>query len=549
MSVMEEPAEEHPGPLEPPCAAASVGHRLFHPDPQEPRHWAWLIDELGAGAASRFLRPLAAVFEVAREGGCNCIVVEERYLDLDYRSEYSMFWSKRFEHSPPEAKRIHFFATALTPEQLHEIPAGADYLGYSVLRPATLGPVGRTVMRPPPRVGAEAVLCTVHDRPNLFGNELSVRGTPFCQQDGELLRCAHAATWLTHYVAQGRGLIGRRTTAEIATLPSLEVSRHRSLPSNGLTVEQMQSIFSAMGLPAVFYDATDLPDPPAPLPEVEPEPLGRLAGRGKREEASEQAQREWQQEMRREQLLRVACKYINSGFPVVVLTEGEENHAFTLTGWERRAGGVRLYAADDMLGPYEPIDDVLGEQERSGKWVGIMLPLPEKVFLTGEAAEQAGWNIAEGASRVEQPTTEQEADFQRLAGSFDHLRAGVSVRTMLIEGRQLKRELADRGRAPGPLTLYRLAHLPHWVWLVEFHDVEARDRGEPCVVAEIVFDSTSHDEVPLTVLSSTASQSRDHGAIRRGEEGATEAAGPGEKWKSLILRRATQRGVRAARAA
>jgi hypothetical protein len=535
MSVTGEPIEEDSAPLEPPCAARAPGYRLFQPDPDEARHWAWLTAELGAGAATRFLRPLEAVFDVAREGRCCCIVIEERYLDLDYRSEYSLFWSKRFEHSPPEAKRIHFFATAVSPEQLHEIPDNAEYLGYSVLRPATLGPVGRTVMRPPPRVAEHAVLCTVEDRPNLFGKELSVRGTPFCEQDGELLRCAHAATWLTHYVAQARGLIGRRTTAEIATLPALEVSRHRSLPSNGLTVEQMQSIFSAIGLPAVFYDAEDLPDPPAPLPKIEPERVGALAGRTKREQATEQAESEWKEEMRRERLLRVACKYINSGFPIVVLTKGEENHALTLIGWERREDGVRLYASDDMLGPYEPIDDVLEEQERSGDWVGIMLPLPEKVFLTGEAAEQAGWNMAEGASHVEEATTEQEADFQSLVGQFDHLRAGISVRTMLIEGRELKRELAARGRAAGPLALYRLAHLPHWVWLVEFQDVEARGRGEPCVLAEILFDSTSHDELPLTVLSSTLSQSLDHGAIRRGEDGTTDAAGPGVMWQSLIL--------------
>jgi hypothetical protein len=536
MEVMDESAPDEPEPLEPACGTATAAYRLYYPDADEPGHWTWLSKELGAGAVRHYLRPLQSVLEVAREQGCRCVIVEERYLDLDYRSEFSLFWSRRFEDRPPVAKRVHFFVTALQSEQLRDIPADADYIGYAVLRPTALGPVGRTVMRPPPRVGSGAILCTVEDHPNLFGRELTVNGVPFCQQDGELLRCAHAATWLCHYVAQGRQLIGRRTTAEIASLPSSEYSRHRPLPSNGLTGEQMQSIFSAIGLPAFFYDAQDPPDPPAPLPDVKPDSSGMLASKATRDAAAERAKAKWMEDMRRERLLRIACKYINSGFPVVVLTEDDENHAFTLVGWERLGDRVRLYACDDMVGPYEPIDDVLDEQAKNGKWVGIMLPLPEKVFLTGEAAEQMAWNVAEGASRIEQPTSAQEVDFTGLVGRFDHLKAGVSVRTMLIEGRELKRRLGDRDRNEQSLALYRMAHLPHWVWLVEFHDTDARDKGEPCVLAEIVFDSTSHDEAPLTMLSSTSSQSRDHGAMRREEAGITEAEGPGRCWASLILR-------------
>lgn len=296
----------------------------------------------------------------------------------------------------------------------------------------------------------------------------------------------------------------------------------------------MQSIFSAIGLPAFFYDAQDPPDPPAPLPRSAPKLSGVFTSAATREAAAEQAKQAWTEDMQRERILRIACKYVNSGFPVVILTEDDENHAFTLVGWEKRGEGVRLYACDDMIGPYEPIDDVLVEQAKNGKWVGIMLPLPEQVFLTGEAAEQAAWNIAEGASRILKTTTAQETDFLELAGKFDHLKAGISVRTMLIEGRELKQKLGQTGRNDEAVALYRMAHLPHWVWLVEFHDVTARDDDKPCVLAEIVYDSTAHDEAPLTMLSTTSSEARDHGAMRREDTGGTQAAGPGRAWRSLI---------------
>ncbi len=526
-------------PAPPPQFTGEEAFSLFHPEPDEPDHWLWLEQHLGHEAIRDFLDPLKRVLKIAREHGCRTVVVEERYVDADYRSEYSTFWSRRFQERPPLARRVHFFGARLEVGELHDLPPEHDYIGYCVLRPTALGPMGRTVLRPPSGFAADAVLCTVVEHPSLFGCELEVEGVPFCQQDGELLRCAHAAAWLCHYIAQERHLISRHTTAEIAKLPSSDPSKYRSLPSNGLTAEQLQSIFSALGTPALFYAADDLPDPPAELPPIEPERVGVFGAQAARERAVERAQRQWKDEMDRERLLRVVCKYLNSGFPVVVLTEGEENHAFTLVGWERVDGRVRLLACDDQVGPYEPIDDVLEDQRAGGRWVSLMVPLPEKAFLTGEAAEQMAWNIAQGAANLTTSANAQEQDFVAFRHQLEHLRAGISVRTQLIRGREYKNRIGAQDRHPDALRLYRMAHLPNWVWLVEFHDPRAREGGQPCVLAEIVFDSTSHDVAPLTLLATTASTARDHGALRRGEA-VHEAPGPRKPWTSLICPVAAQ---------
>lgn len=515
----------------PPDSRETAAYSLFQPERGDLGHWRWLFEHLGAESLQDFLDPLEGILEIAREHGCKTVVVEERYMDADFRSEYSLFWSRLYEDRRPMARRVHFFAKRLTAEEIHQLPADADYIGYSVLRPAPLGPVGRTILRPPSTISADAVLCKVVDRPSLFGSELEVEGVPFCQQDGELLRCAHAAAWIVHFVAQERSLIGRRTTAEIVGL-SGEHSKHRPLPSNGLTGEQLQAIFSALGLPAFFYDAKDLPDPPADLPEAEFE-TGGILGRKARKEAGAQ---QWEDEMDRERLLRVACKYVNSGFPVVVLTEGQENHAFTIVGWERVGDDVHLFACDDQIGPYERIEDVVKDARAGGEWVAMMVPLPEKVLLTGEAAEQRAWNIAEGSGELEEATTEQERDFADLRDQLRDLRSGLSLRSKLMRGRDFKAQIAaDRG--PEALRLYRLAHLPNWVWVVEFHDRDARAQHEPCVVAEIILDSTSHDVAPRTLLSTTRQLSRDHGAVRRREGEPSDAPGPGAVWSSTILPR------------
>jgi hypothetical protein len=527
-------------------AANAVTVLSVNPDDRD--EFQRLAFELTGVLEESVLVPLRRVLEVARAGGCRTVVIEEQYSDADYRSEYSLFWSRRHEERSPRSRRLHFFAETVTLDDVHQVsPAAlANYLGYSVLRPTRLGPVGRTVLRPPPDM-RDANLCKVSERPSLFGVELPVEGVPFTQQDGELLRCAHAVAWLCHYVAWSRQVVARRLTADIASMPMADRSKHRPLPSHGLTAEQLQGIFSAMGLPAFFYDVGDLPEPPSPL-ERPPAPEEKLLKRNKQVEAERAIQeQEYKLELEREQRLRIACKYLNAGFPVVVFAKGaEESHTFTLVGWRHTEDGVQLIACDDQVGPYEPIDDVMLIDAIRGEWTALMIPLPERVHLNGEAAETRARDLVRGAAQLERESVErgqgsedqQGADFNEFASKLSHLRKGVSIRSRLVRGRDLKAALVDQqGRTGDALRLYRLARLPNWVWLVEFQDSEARRRGEPCVLAEIIFDSTSHDLLPVTSLTATLNESKDNAVFRAAGPGpAALAPGPnaGKPWPSLI---------------
>src|SRR5437870_529210 len=108
--------------------------------PKSEDQWNELIAEYGGN----LLTPLARIVEAVRLSGCRTVVIENRYVDVDYRSEYSAFWCHRFEGTPAFARRLHFFATDLAEDQLHSLPPDVGYLGYSVIRPVAAGAVGRT---------------------------------------------------------------------------------------------------------------------------------------------------------------------------------------------------------------------------------------------------------------------------------------------------------------------------------------------------------------------------------------------------------------------
>lgn len=502
-------------------AAESYGRAAFvlHPDPEANSHWSSLAEVIGADATEESMGPVKAVLACVRARACACIVVERKYVDPDFRSDYSAFWSRRFADRGWSTVRLHFFSSRFGAESLTRLdPTTVGYLGYMVVRPTALGCVGRTVIAPTP-IAARARLTYVVDRVNLFGNQLKVVGVPFCQQDGEMLRCAHVAAWICHYVAYSRGIVPRRLTADLDR--SRRDSRHRMWPSSGLVAEQLQATLSDLGTPALFLDIDDLPKLPAGYRPARHPFTGP----------------------RREQILRTVCTYLNSGFPVIVLTA--TGHAMTLVGWEKLGkDAVRLIAADDQIGPYEVIDDPLSDDKQGphrGAWTALMIPLPPKAYLTGAASETRVRQVVEAQAELERLAGNVSGELGALAARLTKLRGSISVRARLIESNRYKDAVLRQGRSDDVCRLLRIAHLPLWVWIVELHDRARRDESPlntPCVLAEVVLDSTSHSDDPTVCLFSTPSDSLDAGLLREDASGSSMAHafadGAGVPWLSLI---------------
>jgi hypothetical protein len=450
-------------------------HGWVH-QPRSATDWDAILAEYGATARD----PLGAVLSVVRRNHCRTVIVENRYVDPDYRSEYSAFWSPRFLDRPAFARRLHFFRRRIDQAEVHRLPTNHGYLGYSTLRPISPGRVGRTMVAPPDRLLRKATLTLATDTVSLWGNELRVSAAPFCEQDGEFLRCAHAAAWMCHYYAACRGLVGRKLTAELVAATPLIGNVDRALPSKGLYPHQLQSMFGATGQPALFYGISNLPSVEGVEdPQVEYESDGRTprpAG------------------LYDTRLFSVICRYLNAGFPVLV---GTVDHAFVIVGWYRERGTrIRFVICDDQSGPYEIANSPF--THRRAPWHTLMVPLPPKVYLSGEVAESTAHFLlrAWASNPVALP------QWKKLAGDLVGPEKNVSLRTFLRSNIGYKAKLAEQRRGTDAVRALRLARLPHWVWVVEAHDRALREAGRPSVLAEIVFDSTSSDETPYWLAMS-----------------------------------------------
>lgn len=406
------------------------------------------------------LLPLRRIIKDAWESGCETLVVEHRYVDLDYRSEFQLFWSRMFEDKPSVISRLHFFGSKIMAKDLHSLDESSDYRGYCVVRPTPLGPVGRTVMKPPANLD-KAVLSRVKERPTVFGNELKVEGAPFYQQDGVLMRCAHVVAWTAHYLSRELTALPRVSTGQIAA-PFLD-SRLRPIPASGLTSEQIQRRLIDVSLPAIVLAFKKLPN----------------------------KQRFWQRR-KAPRIARAICPYLNSGLGVIVLTRDE--HAFTIVGWKRlRHGELEFIANDDQQRPYELVSP---DEPHCGEWESFLVPVPEKVLLSAEPAENRAVLLMEqlvrDKARFNKPT---DVELRRI---LKKVRTGgeYSVRSRLIEGKRYQAEIANRDLPDRIVRLARLTALPHWVWVVELQRGSTRAQDAPCTYAEVVFDSTSHDDDP-----------------------------------------------------
>jgi hypothetical protein len=429
-------------------------------------------------------RPLQRCLEVAKAGGATTAVIETRYLDEDYRSEYSAFFSKTFAEISDTAHRVHFFRRALAADELWRLPDDHGYLGFMVVRPSWLGRVGRTMLAPPPEL-ASAVRTSVESTVSFFGQRLLVVAVPFAQQDTQFGRCAQVAAWICHYTAALRHDTHRRAMADFTLLADANVVEGRPVPSQGLTGLQLTNLLREFGLPPLFYRMGELP---TPNPNQNPPP-----------HAPGQNPGEWDT-----RIISIACRYLNSGFPVLI---GTYDHAFVLVGYDRepRPGDtdwIRFIRHDDQRGPYLVVPDVLADVDPAtgdayGWWTMLVAPVPERLWLAPEPAERAGQNYLRVVS---QEAVVRGLVAERLALHTLHDRGHVTFRTYAITSTAFKAAAVDRGLDQVSAREYRLARLPRLVWVVEAVDRRKRRLGQPSVVGEAVFDSTSTDYDPRELI-------------------------------------------------
>lgn len=198
---------------------------------------------------------------------------------------------------------------------------------------------------------------------------------PYIQQDARIIRCAQACLASVAKFFGVEGLTGAKITELAQEMPSGE----RSVPSRGLTVEQMGYTLKKMKRDPIIYDYTRTPEDPTVTVS-----------------------------QHREQII---YRYVESGIPVIIGIEaGGDMHAivaightFTPDSWLAETGTVyygqpktgflyhcctnwieRFVVQDDNLGPYTLVPAFFLQYAVCKL---IIVPMPLSVFLTGEDAE------------------------------------------------------------------------------------------------------------------------------------------------------------------
>lgn len=418
-----------------------------------------VTDEDWSDLAARYMGTnpspqLLRVLELARAHGVVSIVIEHRYIDADYRSEHSAFYSTTFLRYPSVCDRLHFFIEDVD-DQLHELSTlRLAYRGYSVVRPLDFAPVGRTLMPPPEELSLNGSVCSTSEQIHLFGTTFTATGMPFISQDAQYLRCAHASQWMVLRHSTLRYGSPRWLTRDIQGAATDGHVAGRQVPSDGLTPSQMLASLGALGLsPGQLI-----------LPEsrVESHSAGQLS------------------------LPAILCRHVNSQMPPIIVSD---SHAWVVVGYtiedfdptlpdavDSQHDRIVFYRHDDAAGPYIRVSDPWNEQYRAHEpWRLALTPLQKKCYLSAERAELLGRLWIDPIISTSLPDDVE-----------------IAYRTYAIQSWEFKASITRI--APSEIgEMYRLLHMPRFVWVVEALDKGRLAAGDAnAVIGEAIIDGTAN---------------------------------------------------------
>lgn len=230
------------------------------------------------------LRQLRYIENYADQLNCKCFAVEPRYIDRDFMEDYSVFYSKCFIGYQNSCRRVHFFSkdevevrkeieAVITSGNKNEAAyhescsklSEKAYLGFCVIKPLEGSPVGRTVLKcfsAEPGDARKIIRdfnCTRRYVAHFLGVEFSIRGLGFQQQDIGVSACATTAVWSALQKVRDHQHIAAFTPAQITSLASkYSLPFGRSMPSEGLSIDQMCQAVQAMGVSPNVYRADRL---------------------------------------------------------------------------------------------------------------------------------------------------------------------------------------------------------------------------------------------------------------------------------------------------
>lgn len=397
------------------------------------------------------------------------IVVEKGYVDADYRDTYFNFFSRKFAEYPSKTIRVNFFSTKISHQMLFKLDRyQKNYIGFMVLRPNRVAPIGRTILNPSMLPQIKGHICISEYPVHILGAELTARGFPFMSQDTDVTVCAHAACWMIfRYFSQRYSRYAEKWPYEVTQLTS-DVSTGRLVPSKGLTAFQVTEMFSNFGFTPEIYI------------------------RGQHEDYFD----------------KLLYMYVESGLPVVAGLSGHA-HAITIIGHisDFKAASpttpnssdvylLGLVANDDNFMPYHGIKNADSTIDGLDGYVSrfnvsdidtFIVPLYEKIHISAE-------HVLELSRAILTDDTIGINCRSKMIKYEDTI-----TRIFLTSSKSLKKVRRVDVLPFGISDVYCEMPMPKFIWVCEISTPELFRDG--LIAGEIIFDATSNPKDVFSFLS------------------------------------------------
>ena len=407
------------------------------------------------------------------------ILIEDGYIDKDYRSTYYNFYSKKGQHYRSDCVRLHFFDQTVTFDEVMVALTCPDrqlndhYFGYMVLRPTGIATIGRTILSPDIRKGAGRFIIAADYKVHLLGYELEIRGFPSMDQHVDIAVCAHAACWsiLRHY--SERYNIYREYLVHEITMMAHEFNPGGLVPSRGLQIAHAERVFQEAGTFPVH--------------------IARGAA-GANDHA----------------FYRQLIAYVEFGFPLFAAMHARR-HAIAAVGYEwrqplRGQPGLRyawdevqsLAVVDDNYLPYMSIPITGGPHYAAEDIDAFIVALPEKIYYPADAVDRLAPALFTLGRALALPPKDQ-----------------TIIRYFITTGSAFRSFVREHASEFDPKLMQYIMTLPYaqFVWVVEFATEEQWANGQ--IEARAVIDATAslREPMPLWLFHSRSQAlifSREH---------------------------------------
>jgi len=421
------------------------------------------------------------VLQKGLEGRVKSVLIEPTYICKDHRDLFSHYYSRKFDVNPYLCSRLHFFSASVRDplDLFAQEPKEAvdSYLGYSVIRPVPERCVGRTIIDPE-KLGigfGESLFCLrTPFKTHVYGMPLTVSGYPWMSQDSEAMVCAHSALWgLCRYLSERYTSYPEVHPFDLVRMTG--TGEGRTYPRRGMVYSDYSGILTEFGTyPVIVRAKTD------PIREKRPD----------------------------KDELRNICTYVESGFPVLASIynrKAREGHVVSIVGHSFDTSAAKpgtdglidhsdffreLVVVDDNAFPYQLLGRNGSPTNYGDSFGGFSMddvhtavcPLPEKVFLTADAAR---------------PIIERYLMDPDILPKIKKLGNGPWVKRLLLATCYSFKEHKLKQARSEPLTydsnldlLLTLTRMPHFIWVMQVGPLDLYVGEQKCTT-EIVLDATA----------------------------------------------------------